>query len=644
MPSRYSWVLIAVACIGPLAVAADVPEPTKADQPKIAASRVVAVTVYPSNALITREVTVPEGVGLHELVVNPLPARTVNSSLYSEGTEGIRVLTTRYRMRPIKEDTREEVRKAEALIRQLLQAGQKMNSEVGVIQQNVAMLGKLETFTGATLQQLTEKGLLNADTIILLSKYVMDSRAEKSTALVNLQQQLADNQEQLEFSRRKLRDLTAGSSKIERDAIIVVDKKEAAGGKVRLHYLVDAASWHPQYKFRAVKDKDSVQLEYLAAIVQQSGEDWSNVNIILSTAQPMLNAAPPDLKVLEVSVMPRTVVATAPGPQGQPGQSAAGGFGYQSSVQLGKQAQILRQNAQQELNVKKGESGNKLYNDAAALEQTRELLVQLDDIKKEMQLARASGDIGEGPSVTYHLNTQLTIPSRNDEQVIEVAKIDMKPDYYYKAVPVLTQHVYRLATLTNRSTYVLLPGEATMYIGSDFVGRADLPLVAVGEQFTAGFGVDPQVQVQRQMLDKTRTTQGDNQVHRFEYRILVSSYKTEPVKLQLWDRLPHGESESVGVSLVKTEPKLSTDAIYLRETRPQNLLRWDLTVAPTMNGEKALAINYEFKLEIGRQMTIHSLSVNKDQTGIPLPSMVRPAPAAPAPTTNAPPRPPSPNP
>src|SRR5438045_4142299 len=113
-----------------------------------------------------------------------------------------------------------------------------------------------------------------------------------------------------------------------------------------------------------------------------------------------------------------------------------------------------------------------------------------------------------------------------------------------------------------------------MYIGSDFVGRADLPLVAVGEQFTAGFGVDPQIQVQRQMLDKTRTTQGDNQVHRFEYRILVSSYKTEPVKLQLWDRLPHGESEAVGVSLVKTEPKLSTDAIYLRENRPQNLLRW----------------------------------------------------------------------
>ena len=89
------------------------------------------------------------------------------------------------------------------------------------------------------------------------------------------------------------------------------------------------------------------------------------------------------------------------------------------------------------------------------------------------------------------------MPSRNDEQVIEVAKLDLKPEYYYKAVPVLTPHVYRLANLTNKSEYVLLPGEATMYHGDDFVGRMDVPLVAIGEQFTAGFGVDPQLQVQR---------------------------------------------------------------------------------------------------------------------------------------------------
>ena len=176
----------------------------------------------------------------------------------------------------------------------------------------------------------------------------------------------------------------------------------------------------------------------------------------------------------------------------------------------------------------------------------------------------------EGQSVTYHLNTKLTVPSRNDKQVLEVARIDMDAEYFYKAVPVLTAHIYRLANLTNKSKYVLLPGEATMYLGTDFVGRMDLPLVAIGEQFTAGFGVDPQLQVQRQMIDKSRTMQGGNQVLKYEYRILVSSYKSEAVKLHVWDRLPHAENEAVGVSLVKASPEISTDAADVRREQAAN--------------------------------------------------------------------------
>src|SRR5260370_37593528 len=67
---------------------------------KIAASRIVHVTVYQNNALVTREVDVPESKGTLELVVSPLPANTVNTSLYSEGSDGLRVLNTRFRLRP----------------------------------------------------------------------------------------------------------------------------------------------------------------------------------------------------------------------------------------------------------------------------------------------------------------------------------------------------------------------------------------------------------------------------------------------------------------------------------------------------------------------------------------------------------------
>jgi uncharacterized protein (TIGR02231 family) len=331
----------------------------------------------------------------------------------------------------------------------------------------------------------------------------------------------------------------------------------------------------------------------------------------------MLNAAPPELAKLEVAVVARA---------GQPGFGAVGGptFVPQDPVALSKKSQMLRDQAARNYRSNKDvEDAAKWINQAAAYDQANDLMKTREELLAEQRnpnkLATATGM--EGPSVSYHLKSRMTIPSRNDEQVIEVAKLNFEPKYYYKAVPVLNRHVYRLADLANKSNYVLLPGEATMYQGTDFVGRMTMPLVAVGEEFTAGFGVDPQLQIQRQMLDKVKTMRGGNQVLKYEYRILVNSYKTEPVKLQLWDRLPHAETEAVGVTLVKATPGLSKDALYERENRPSNLLRWDLDVEPNTSGERALAINYEFRLELDRNMAISGLLAS-DQPFLP-PAMKR---------------------
>jgi hypothetical protein len=608
--------------------------------PKIASSRISHVTIYPDSALVTREVEVPAGAGVLELVVNPLPQATVNSSLYSEGADGIRVLTTRFRSRPVLEDTREEVRKLEDEIKKLTRSCSDAQSTMLAVQTNIALLSKLENYTSASTTHATEKGKLDSEATIALAKYLMEGRLEKTRELLQMQKEHETLRESLEFAQRKLRNLTSGTSRTEREAIIVVDKVQNAAGKVRLNYLVSAASWKPQYKFRCGQTtKDPVTLEYLAAVMQHTGEDWSRVELTLSTAQPMLNSAPPELHTLAVAVVPRGApmpgvnlsglqLGLRLGGMGRPGgmpaaqpQAAAGGSrfadgrsgpalanpdsGGVSGDQLKEAAKALRAQVRTELLNRRDKDAAVIANNAALLEQARELVVVAEGKKKPGDFTGKAGK-NEGPSVTYRLASKLSIPSRSDDQVVEVARLEMAPDYYYKAVPVLSPHVYRQANLTNRSKYVLLPGEATMYTGTDFVGRQELPLVAIGETFTVGFGTDPQLQVQRAMLDKQRTLQGGNQILRFEYRILISSYKREKVKLQLWDRLPHAENEQMNVVLVKASPEVCKDPLYLREEKPNNLLRWDLEIDPEMRGEKAHKVQYEFKLELDKQATIGS--------------------------------------
>ena len=627
-------------------------EPKRPVEP--AASRVTAVTVYQGNALVTRTVEVPEGKGLVEVVVTPLPAETIESSLYTEGTDGLRVLSTRYRMRAVKEDTRAAVRAKQQQIAKHRQEAERLQKEAQVHEQNIQLLGKLETFTGATLQQLAEKGRLDSVSTIGLAKYVMDSRATESAKQVEIQQTLRANAEATELATRELNELSAGASKTERDAVIVVDKEDPKAGQVRLNYLVGAATWHPQYRFHAGSEKDPINLEYLAAVEQKTGEDWTGVDMTLSTAQPQLNATPPDLLALDIAVIGRGALM-AGRPPGQPGQQApsmagAGGMGIMDGTSMAAadalraQSRLLREQAQKQMNSNNAVAGGAIINEAAALEQTEELFAKAKDDRDDK---KPGGDQGrpaappetatvhrEGPSVTYHLRARLTIPSRNDQQLIEVARIDLKPDYSAKAVPVLTPHVYRLADLVNGSRYVLLPGEATMYIGSDFVGRMNLPLVAIGERLAVGFGVDPQLQVARQLVRKQRSVQGGNQVHTYEYRITVSSYKAEPVRMQVWDRLPRAEAEAVAVSLGELKPKLSEDPTYARKDRPENLLRWDLAVAPGSSGEKAATIDYQFKLEYARDVSIASLKPKSSDRGtmvdtLPPPAATPPAPPAP---------------
>ena len=190
----------------------------------------MAVTVYQGQALVTREVSVPEGDGTVELVVTPLPPQTVDSSLYTEGADGLRVLSTRFRTRAVKDDTRQEVRAKEELLKKLEADAQRLQKEIAVQEQDLKYLQKLEGFTGTALTGLTEKGRLDSEAILTLSKFVMESRGAKTKTETDLRQQLQANAEAAEFAKRQLAELSAGSSRVERDAVIVVQQVPPRGG------------------------------------------------------------------------------------------------------------------------------------------------------------------------------------------------------------------------------------------------------------------------------------------------------------------------------------------------------------------------------------------------------------------------------
>jgi uncharacterized protein (TIGR02231 family) len=210
----------------------------------------------------------------------------------------------------------------------------------------------------------------------------------------------------------------------------------------------------------------------------------------------------------------------------------------------------------------------------------------------------------EGISVTYNLLGKLSLPSRSDQQLVTIATITAKADFTLIATPLLTYYVYLQADLLNNSDIVLLPGQASMFRNGEFVGKSQLPQVTIGEKFTAGFGIDSQVQVPHELEDKKTRIQGGNSIDTYHYRVALSNYKNTTVELQLLDRLPHTDDTSIKIELEKTEPELSRDSEYLRTARKKGILRWDLHLAPNTVEESTTVVKYSFTMEYDKNMQI----------------------------------------
>src|SRR5690606_8916615 len=64
---------------------------------------------------------------------------------------------------------------------------------------------------------------------------------------------------------------------------------------LNIRYNIQNAGWFPLYDIRATNTSSPIEFSYKANVYQQSGTDWENVNIVLSTGDPNTNNSKPIL-------------------------------------------------------------------------------------------------------------------------------------------------------------------------------------------------------------------------------------------------------------------------------------------------------------------------------------------------------------
>lgn len=562
------------------------------------------VTVYRGQALVTRTVKVNLPAGTSELIVTDLPARIVPESLYAQTSGDIKVLSVRYRERAVKEDTRQEVKeldkKIEEIKNQLHQ--NKRNRDIAIWL--FGHFGEQWKLSIDSANVNLNRGVLESKPIEQLTRYLQEKAVEWHERTVKLEFRKRELEKELELLNRKRRQLDAGRARTEREAVLFISNEGGKKVGIGLNYLVNGANWLAAYNLRANPDKSNVLVEYNAVVNQTSGEDWDGVALSLSTAEPAMIAAPPTLEPMSVRLgRARKVAKEVAGAAVQEADQVRLRF-----VDRSRQFQELFKSRR--ARAKKGKAAQVELEQIAISNQMLEFAAssrELADMKRQIiEIART-----EGVSVTYGLPGKLTLPSRTDQQLVTIATITADADFTLIATPLLTDYVYLQAELLNDSDTILLAGQASMFRNGEFVGKSQLPIVTIGEKFTAGFGIDSQVQVVRELEEKKTRIQGGNRIDTYHYRIALSNYKNTAVELRLLDRLPHTDDDSIKIELEETEPELSKDSEYLRTARKKGILRWDLNLTPNTVDEGATIVKYSFTMEYEKDMQIQSAPIRR---------------------------------
>jgi len=545
------------------------------------------VTVYRGQAMVTRTLDVDLPAGTSELIVTGLPAKIVPESLYAQTSGDIKVLSVRFREKAVREDTREEVKQLDARIEDVNHKLKYAESKNKHREKQWEMFAKLKEFTTSAAKSDLNRGLLAFEPIESLTSLIEEKGLEYHKQYLEFDDEITQLKKELELLTRKRKELDAGRSRTEREAVLYVSNTAKKKAAIELSYLVNGANWNPQYNLRANPKKSDVLIEYNAVVNQTSGENWDGVALSLSTAEPTMVSAPPVLDPMLVSL-------SAPAPA------------QQAEQQVFAQIENVRKQVQsRKANIKMGIGNNAELNSLAFSNQGFVLQATGQQVKEfQKQLAVVARK--EGVSVTYKLPGKLSLPSRSDQQLVTIASVSAKADFTLIATPLLTDYVYLQAELLNNSDTILLPGQASVFRNGEFVGNSQLPLVTIGEKLTAGFGIDSQVQVTRELEDKKTRIQGGNRIDTYHYRIALSNYKKTAVELRLLDRLPHTDDSSVKIEVLETKPTLSEDGEYLRTARKKGILRWDLNLPPNTLDEGATIVNYSFTMEYDKNMQIQT--------------------------------------
>ena len=567
----------------------------KADDQKIE-SKVQKVVVFLSGAQVTRKAMVNVNAGTSTLIFeNISPGVDVQSIQVHAGGE-FTILSVKQEMNYLNEQAKlKQVDELRAQQKTLKEKIALRSGFIAIYEQEVTMLEKNQTISGQNV---------NLDVIKL--KQALDFQTDRLTEIKKKEQAVNDeiellNVELLKYNRQ-IADILRGSNTATSNILVTVSSKTALQSEFTLNYVVHNASWFPTYDIRAKNVNSPISISYKANVSQQSGEDWKNINLTLSTGNPTVSGGKPVLdpyylnfgmyyKPQDGSVTSTTGKVVG-ADDGQPVIGATVKVKGTSigtvtdvngnySLQLPNNAQALvfsyigyssqsmpvisdkmdvRLNPMvsqlSEVVVTDGlqgkVSGVQVNGTPGALSEIR--IRGMASTAREVGYSTESIPIGVNQTenqtnIEFNIDNPYSIPSDGKQYTVEINQLQLDASYEYAVAPKLSTDVFLTAKLTNWNKYNFLSGEANLFFEGTFIGKSLINTNATADTLNLSLGADKNIVVTRTSVKDLTEKQSlsSNKKETRDWMIEIKNRKNQPVNLLVEDQVPVSQNSSIDV-------------------------------------------------------------------------------------------------
>jgi uncharacterized protein (TIGR02231 family) len=298
------------------------------------------------------------------------------------------------------------------------------------------------------------------------------------------------------------------------EIVVTVSAKETASGRMNVTYLVKQAGWIPLYDLRSSNDAKTIELTYKAQVYQNTGIDWENTRLNLSTNNPYANKTKPTLNPWFLDYYTATYE------------------GNNKDYQKSKRANEATS------------PGSLYYADDESLEEAKEL----DFAATADQFVTT---VEQLISVEYSIDLPYTVKSDNQKNMVLVKTSSLKTDYLYYTVPKLDHGVYLIAQITDLDELNLIPGNATIFHDGSYLGNTYINPNSLRDTMDLSLGKTNNITVKRHLIKNATKEKvvGDKIVKTFAYQIEVRNLSRSTIELIVEDQIPVSRNPEIEIEV-----------------------------------------------------------------------------------------------